>query len=79
MTNQVEDRKVETRIQVGNILSALILAAILWVGSTIEELKTTIADMSTRQQVNITLLNYHSEQITELKDRVKELENKGGR
>ena len=55
--NKVSDVPVEKGIMVGNILSGLILAAILWVGSTIISLKDDINDVIIEQKVIISELS----------------------
>lgn len=65
---QVNDRPAETGIKVGNILQTLILAAILWVGSSIEQIKSRVAEVTAFQMVN-------TEKIENVEARVVRLEN----
>jgi len=66
---QVTDRPAESGIKLNNILTGLILAAILWVGSSIEQIKGNVAEVTARQMVG-------NEKISHLTFRVERLESK---
>lgn len=68
-TQQVNDKPAEVGIKLNNILTGLILAAILWVGTSIEQIKTNVAEVTAHQMVN-------GEKISSLENRIKLLENK---
>lgn len=72
MAEEVKDRSAEFGIKINNILTGLILAAILWVGSTIEELKEMVwglvADQRELQQQITVLEKRNVEQDVMLKE-----------
>ncbi len=60
----VQDKPTENGIKINNILTALILAAILWVASSIDSIKEDIGRITTGQEVNnvrIDLLEHRTE------------------
>lgn len=73
--NKVSDVPVEKGIMVGNILSGLILAAILWVGSTIISLKDDINDVIIEQKVIISELSSVKMTQQDHEDRLRIMEH----
>ncbi|NIT58380.1 MAG: hypothetical protein GWN00_19780 [Aliifodinibius sp.] len=67
---QVNDRPAETGIKVNNILTGLILAAIIWVGTSIEEIKGNVAEVTAFQMVNTEKINHLEARIGRLEDRL---------
>lgn len=83
MAEQVEDRSAERGIVINNILTGLILAAIVWVGSTIEQLKEMVWGLVAEQklqqqqivglkeqlQVQVEVDKSHNERLRKLEDK----------
>ena len=52
MSMNVQDKSAETGIKVNNILTALVLAVMLWVGTSILDIKDEVAGVRTDFAVN---------------------------
>lgn len=72
---QVTDKPTETGIKLNNILTCLILAAILWVGSSIEEIKVNVAEVTAFQMVNSEKINQHETRLNKNEHRIARVEN----
>lgn len=48
----VHDRPTEKGVWIGNVLTGLLLAAALWVGSSVEDLKEAVVILATNQDHN---------------------------
>lgn len=82
MPQRVSDKPAENGIRINNILTALILIAITWVGTSIESIKDTLAIQAKNQAVLETKVDNidtrenarftdTSRRLTRLEDRVK--------
>lgn len=49
---EVKDRPAENGIKINNILTALILTSILWVATSIEDIKASLFEVATSQRVD---------------------------
>lgn len=63
---QVSDKPAEVGIKLNNILTALILAVMMWVGSSIETIKSDIAEVTAAQRVNDTKINHLDYRVSRL-------------
>lgn len=52
----VHDKPTEKGVWIGNVLTGLLLAAAVWVGSSVEDLKEAVVILATTQDHNITTL-----------------------
>ena len=71
---EVNDRPAERGILLGNILSGAILAAIIWVGNTIIDLKDELGKIAGRQMVNVQVIESHERRLDDHESRLR----KGG-
>lgn len=60
----VHDRPTEKGVWIGNVLTGLLLAAALWVGSSVEDLKEAVVILATNQ-------DHNSQALGELKAEAK--------
>ena len=81
MTNEVQDKQTETGIKINNIISALILMVMSWVGYNIEDMKKAISMMSTAVQLNQAygvenraMIKENKEEIHGIKEKIYSLE-----
>ena len=72
--SEVNDRPAERGILIGNVLSGAILAAIVWVGNTILDLKDELAKVTSRQAVNVEVINSHERRLDDHEGRIRRLE-----
>jgi hypothetical protein len=63
----VRDAKADSGILIGNILSAAILASILWVGSTLISLREEVRVLVNNQQM-------HGQQLSDHEQRLRQIE-----
>lgn len=54
---RVVDRPTENGVRINNVLTGLLLAAALWVGSSVESLKEAVVILATNQEHNVTALD----------------------
>ena len=70
----VNDKKAEIGINLNNVLTALILGVMVWVGSSIEQIKDKVSEVVTSVAVNdsrIKALEIRVEQTEHDRDRTK--------
>lgn len=60
----VADRPTENGVRINNVLTGLLLAAALWVGSSVEDLKEAVVILATNQ-------DHNSQDLGELKAEAK--------
>ena len=71
----VNDKKAEIGINLNNVLTALILGVMVWVGSSIEQIKDKVSEVVTSVAVNdsrIKALEIRVEQTEHDRDRTKQ-------
>lgn len=68
MAQEVTDKPAEVGIKLNNILTAMILMVMVWVGASIESIKSDIKDVTALQMVNGT-------EIVNLKARLHRVES----
>lgn len=66
MPNEVEDKKAEVGIKLGNILSGAILAAILGVWKSLDDLQEKLGVVVAQQQVNVATITALDRRVTTL-------------
>lgn len=54
----VNDRPAERGIALNNVLTGAVLAAILWVGNSIMDIRDNLASLYTTAQLNAQAINY---------------------
>lgn len=70
----VKDKPTETGVKVNNILTGLLLAAALWVGNSVEDLKSAVITLATEQAHVITDVGDAIEDIDDNTKRIVTLE-----
>lgn len=70
----VHDRPTETGVKINNVLTGLLLAAALWVGSSVEDLKEAVIVLATQQEHNEATILDIEDDIKDNRNRIRVLE-----
>ena len=68
-TQEVSDKPAESGIKINNILTALLLASVFWVGNSIESIKIELAKVTAIQLIGKDRLENHEQRILKLEQK----------
>lgn len=71
---EFHDRPTETGVRINNILTGLLLAAALWVGNSVEDLKEAVIVLATQQTHNEKTMASIEEDVEHNEGRITVLE-----
>lgn len=70
----VKDKPTENGVRINNVLTGLLLAAALWVGTSVEQLKEAVIVLATEQKHNTIIVDGMQEDIERAENRIGILE-----
>jgi len=75
-TMDVSDRPTENGVKLNNVLTGMILAAIIWVGTSIEAIKDDISKVVTAQAINTTKIKALDRRVGHVEHALETIQHK---